>query len=153
MENAQIKRAGTLKQFMTNEKTSFALDVLPVVGSGKMITEAIAGQDITGKELDGKDRIIHGAIGVASGILNLTGIGAAAKTGGVVVGKSVLLLEKAAAKATAKGAVRLGKVLTKTSKFAARHPKITKRVEQYTDKKIRKYIRHSKEYRQGQRAA
>lgn len=57
-------------------RKSIVLDFIPVIGSAKMISEAIRGnQHMTGKKLDAQVRVIHGVSGAIFLTLDVTGIG------------------------------------------------------------------------------
>lgn len=57
---------------------SFGLDMVPALGPGKMACEAATGKDLTGRELKGPERLIHGASATLFLILDCTGGGAVA---------------------------------------------------------------------------
>lgn len=72
-------------------------DFVPVVGSAKMIKEAISGEQMgTGNKIEGWRRVVHGVTGAAFLAADLTGIGAvgsiagkALMRGGIKVGEKV----------------------------------------------------------------
>ena len=101
---------------------------------------------MSGNKLSGKERIIHGALGAASLLLDFTGVGEIGKAG-VLAGRSVGLLEKVGAKLGTKGAAKSARVIEKTVKFMVNHPELTKRAEKYADKKIHKTKNTVKEYK------
>lgn len=96
---------------------SSAADFVPVVGSYKMIHEAVIGKQLGTKEkIKGWRRLVHGAAGAAFLASDLTGIGSLASLGGkalmrgsIKVGEKVLekkLLMETAEKVAEKSAER-----------------------------------------------
>jgi hypothetical protein len=146
MERSQEERARMLTQVLTSEITSTGLDLVPFAGGGKMIVESIAGKKLTGKQLSGKSRIIHGAMGAGSLVLDLTGIGEA-KDAAILAGKSVGIFEKIAAKLGEKGVARAAKIFLTTGRFMADHPEITAKAERFADQQIRAQIEGIEGYR------
>lgn len=152
MEQYSEERSGKLSKFMTSEIVSNGLNLVPFAGGSKMVIESISGRELSGHELQGKDRLIHAGVGVASLGLDFTGVGEVGKAA-VVGGKAVIAAEKLAARLAAKGATRSARVFAKTAKFMAKHPKATRRAEEYADKRIRESAQLIKQYRAGERAA
>ncbi len=144
MEGAQEKRAGVLKSAL-NELA----DLIPVAGSLKMVVEAVRGENVIGEKLTGSDRIIHGAMGAACVVLDLTGIGEVAR----LTGKSVELVGKLGAKLAEKGAVRGARVMATTAGFMATHPKLVFKGEEWVDKQIVTGLKKVADYRKGEREA
>lgn len=78
--------------------TSHAADFVPVVGSAKMVYEAVKGEQIgTGKSISGWQRAAHGVTGAAFLAADLTGVGAlgsiagkAIARGGIKIGEHVI---------------------------------------------------------------
>lgn len=148
MEEAQEKRGGMLKEFLTSEIVNGGLDLVPFVGGGKMFVEAAYGETFSGKELKGRKRVIHAGVGAGSLCLDLTGIGEVEK-GAIIFGKSAVLLEKAGVKLAEKSATEgTAKIFAKTAEFMVEHPEITKRAEQSAEIKIREQIKNIKEYKE-----
>jgi len=117
-----------------------------------MVIESITGRELSGNELQGKSRLIHAGGGAVSLGLDFTGVGEVGKAA-IVGGKAVVMAQKLAARLAAKGATRSARVFEKTAKFMARHPKATRRAEEYADKRIRESAQLLKQYRGGERAA
>src|SRR3989344_1307751 len=139
MDAGREKRAGLARRIFTSEIVSNGLDVLPIAGSGKMLLEAIYGDTLAGKELNGKDRIIHGAIGAGMLPLDFIGVGEAGRVINLS-GKALPLVEKLGAKLAEKGAVRGAMVFAKTSEFMARHPEAVAKAERLVESKIRQHL-------------
>jgi hypothetical protein len=150
MEQFQEKRGNMLTNVLTSEVTSQGMDLIPFAGSGKMIVESISGKTLSGKKLTGKDRIIHGAIGTGSLLLDFTGIGEA-KDLTIIAGKSIGLIEKAGVKLAERGALKSAAVFEKTAAFMAKHPEEVAKVEQFAEKKLQGLINQVQTYRGGQR--
>lgn len=78
--------------------TSHTADFVPVVGSAKMVYEAVKGEQIgTGKSISGWQRAAHGVTGAAFLAADLTGVGAlgsiagkAIARGGIKIGEHVI---------------------------------------------------------------
>jgi hypothetical protein len=97
------------------------VDFIPIIGSAKMIIEAIRGEQFgTEKEISGKVRLIHGISGVGFLVADLTGIGAIAsefgKAGIKILEKEVLvkivenaIIKEEAVKLAVKGEQRIAK--------------------------------------------
>ncbi len=146
IEQAQEKRGNMLTNFLTSEIASNGMDLVSFAGSGKMVVESISGKTLAGKKLTGKDRIIHGAIGAGSLLLDFTGIGEA-KDLTIIAGKSLGLVEKAGVKLAERGALKSAKVFEVTAKFMAEHPQLVARAEQFAEAKIKEQIQNIKDYR------
>lgn len=107
-------------------------DFVPVVGSAKMIKEAISGEQMgTGNKIEGWRRAVHGVTGAAFLAADLTGIGAvgsiagkALMRGGIKVGEKLVekvaerqilnsgekaMLKKEGSKLVTRGEVRMDK--------------------------------------------
>lgn len=98
--------AGSVPQ----SKYSQAADWVPVVGSAKMIGEAMAGKRVGGGQLSGAARVRHGVAGGAFLAADMTGAGEVARAGKAVkVG--LKLGEKQVARAAGKRAIREGERL------------------------------------------
>jgi hypothetical protein len=145
IESAQAKRAGLLKRTFSG-----AIDLIPFVGGAKMAAEAVAGADSAGEEMTGTARVIHGAMGIASVVLDFTGIGEAGKAIGLV-GKSVSLMGRAAEKLLEKGAVKTASLVTKTAIFMGKHPKLVLEGEKLAEQKIGAVVKNIADYRKGTR--
>ncbi len=139
MEEGRKRRGELAKNIFTSEIVSNGLDVLPFAGSGKMIVESVYGSTLSGKELSGKDRIIHGAIGAGMLVLDFTGIGEAGRAF-EFAGKSLPLVEKVGATLAEKGAVKGAAIFAKTGEFMARHPQLVTRAEKYAEGKVREHL-------------
>ncbi len=146
IEQAQEKRGHMLTNVLTSEIASNGMDLIPFAGSGKMLVESISGKTLSGKKLTGKDRIIHGAMGAGSLLLDFSGIGEA-KDLAIITGKSVGLMQKAGAKLAERGAVKGAKIFLATGEFMAKHPQLTARAEQFVEMKIKEQIKNIKDYR------
>ncbi len=139
---AQEARGGIAKNLLTSEIVSNGLDVLPFAGSGKMVVEAVYGGTLSGRELSGKDRIIHGAMGAGMLALDFTGVGEAIELGG----KAIPLVEKIGASLAEKGAIKGAAIFTKTAEFMGRHPELTAKAEAYAEGELRGVITQIKDY-------
>lgn len=85
--------------------TSHAADFVPVVGSAKMVYEAVKGEQIgTGKSISGWQRAAHGVTGAAFLAADLTGVGA---------------LGSIAGKAIARGGIKIGEHIIESSAVEA----------------------------------
>ena len=135
MEKFQEKRGGMIKDILTSEIVSSGLDLVPFAGGGKMMVESIAGETLSGQQMTGKDRIIHGAIGAGSLVIDFVGVGEIGK-GGIIVGKGALWVGKAGEKLLSKGAVKGARIFEKTAKFMTAHPELTAKAENFAEKKI-----------------
>jgi hypothetical protein len=145
MEKAEDERAGMFEQILTSQLVSGGLDLVPIAGGGKMALEALVGKTLSGKELHGKGRLIHLAVGVGSAALDLTGIGEVEK-GALLAGKGVGLLEKIAAELAAKGVTEGAKIFEVTAKFLVEHPQLTKQAEAAVETQVRKQVQNVKTY-------
>lgn len=139
MEEGRERRGELAKNIFTSEIVSNGLDVLPFAGSGKMIVESVYGGTLSGKELTGKDRIIHGAIGAGMLAVDFTGVGAAGRALSMS-GRSLPLVEKIGATLAEKGVVKGAAIFAKTGEFMAKHPQLVARAEKYADTKIREHM-------------
>ena len=84
---------------------SHAADFVPVLGSAKMVYEAVNGEQFgTGKSISGWQRAAHGATGAVFLAADLTGVGA---------------LGSIAGKALTRGGIRLGEHIIETSAVEA----------------------------------
>jgi hypothetical protein len=113
IEKAQEKRGS-----LGVRTLSSGIDFIPVVGGVKMTAEAIVGKRWggAGKKMNGTQRLIHGAVGVGSIVLDATDVvdlggGTVAEEGLKVAGKGAEMaaekgLETAAEKGLEKGAVK-----------------------------------------------
>lgn len=154
MEESQEKRKGLATRIATSNITSTGLDLVPYVGSGKMIVEAIAGKDLTGYKMSGKERIVHGLLGAGCLTLELVPVaGTLGKDAVVVGGRSIVFLERAAAKFGSKGLVKAERIFQKSASFLARNPEITTKAEKYADKKLNEVVRNHKVNLQERRKA
>jgi hypothetical protein len=135
-EQFQAKRAGMLTNILTSDIVNAGLNFIPFAGGGKMIIESVVGKELNGEDVDGKSRIIHGAVGAGSLALDFTGVGEAVKVG-VIAGKSIRGIQKVSAAFAKRGAAKQARVFEKTADFMGRHPQITARAEAYVDNKIR----------------
>jgi hypothetical protein len=150
MEGFQQERGTILRDLLSFETMNSGINLVPFAGGGKMLVEAIAGKELTGNELTGKERVIHGAIGAGSLALDFTGIGEAGKVG-VIAGKSIGLIEKIGARLSAKGAVRSARIFEKTAEFMVKNPELTAKAEIYADTKIKSLITKIKDYQKDNR--
>lgn len=146
LERFSEERSGKLTEFLTSETVSNGLDLTPFTGGGKMIMESIAGRKLTGKEVNGRDRIIHGAIGAGSLALDFTGVGEAGK-GAIIAGKSVVLLEKLGARLAAK-APKASRVMARTVQFMKDNPDKVAFAEKYAEERLQQGITIVKHYRE-----
>lgn len=152
MERYSQERTGKLTAFLTSEIVSNGLNLVPFAGGGKMVIESISGRELSGHELQGKNRLIHAGVGIASLGLDFTGVGEVGKAA-VVGGKAVIAAEKLATRLAAKGATRSARVMNRTAVFMAKNPKATRTAEKYADKRIRESAQLIKQYRAGERSA
>ena len=75
------------EKYKVRSRITNITDFVPVVGSAKMMQEAVTGRQIgTGKKIEGWRRVVHGVTGTAFLAADLTGVGAV----GSVVGKAFL---------------------------------------------------------------
>jgi len=126
----------------TSEMASNGLDLVPFAGSGKMVVESVAGKTMAGSKLNGKERIVHGAMGAGCLALDFTGVEEIR-----VVGKGVSIVKKVGTKLTQKGAVKGARIFTTTARFMAKHPELTAQAEKFAEAEIEKQIRNVKAYR------
>lgn len=91
----------------TQSRTSMVADYVPVVGSTKMMAEAVRGKQYGGRELRGMDRVRHGAAGAGMLAADLTGVGEAARLGKLGMA-AVRIGEHEAAEVAARQAFREG---------------------------------------------
>ncbi len=145
IENFQKKRSGILTNILTSEIMNSGLNLIPFAGGGKILVESISGRELSGHQLSGKERIIHGAIGAVSLVLDLTGIGQMSKAG-VLAGRSIELVQTVGAGLATKGAARSAQIFKKTAEFMLKHPNLTAKAERYADHKIRKAVANIKKY-------
>lgn len=140
------ERGEILNNILTHEVTSNGIDLVPVVGGGKMLSEALYGKTLSGETLEGKERIIHAGVAAGSLLLDATALGAAAKTG-VLAGRSIKLVEKAGSQLAAKGATKSSRIFQSTARFMEKHPKLVEKMEQTADTKIRELVHDIEDYR------
>lgn len=146
MEKYSEKRSGLLTEFLTSETVSNGLDLTPFAGGGKMLAESIAGRKLTGKDVNGRDRIIHGAIGAGSLALDFTGVGEAGK-GAIITGKSVALMEKLGTRLAAK-APKAGRIMARTVRFMRENPDKVAFAERYAETRLQQGIQVVRHYRE-----
>jgi hypothetical protein len=140
MEDGRIERAGICKRVLTSEIVSNGLDFVPFAGSGKMLVESVAGGTMTGRDLDGKERIVHAAVGAGLLALDFTGLGEAADAV-TLVGKMTALVGRCGEKLAEKGAVKAAGLFAKTALFMERHPKLVERAEEFAQMRVREYLK------------
>lgn len=127
IEEGDLKKEGDRSKLV--KFSSLALDVVPFVGSAKMLTESMRGKTLSGEELSGWKRAIHGLEGGAFLALDLVGVGAVAKA----VSPSAKLFTRGAAYMRKMGVSREAyQVVYSTGKFIATHPALAK----FLDKKV-----------------
>ncbi|MDD3940450.1 MAG: hypothetical protein PHQ01_02660 [Candidatus Pacebacteria bacterium] len=87
-----------------------AADFIPVVGSGKMIMEAVRGKQYgTDNKIKGAGRVVHGVAGAAFLAADLSGAGAVASAGGKILMRGGMKMAgRGAEKMVAKSTERLG---------------------------------------------
>ncbi|GEM_PF-2909139 len=96
------------------ELLSAGIDIIPVIGSAKMLTESAVGKTMSGKHLEGKDRASHAAWGASFAALDAVAVG------GVFVGGAPSAAAEGA-KITARGAsvaktgLQVGRTITRTA--------------------------------------
>ncbi len=147
IEDAQEKRADVLRKTLSG-----AADLIPFAGGAKMAMEAVHGADAAGETLTGKDRVIHGVMGVASLALDFTGIGEAGKAIGLV-GRSAELVGKLGVQLAEKGAAKSAALLAKTATFMGKHPTVVAQAEKWAEQKIGAKVKDIANYRKGDRPA
>ncbi len=145
-ERFQAERAGMLTRVLTSDIVNAGLNFVPFAGGGKMIIESVVGKELNGEKVDGKSRIIHGAVGAGSLALDFTGVGEAVKVG-VIAGNSIRGIQKISTALAKRGAAKQARVFEKTAGFMERHPQITARAETYVDHKIRGVASQIEAYR------
>lgn len=142
LEESGEKRSGILNEFMTSEVVNQGLNVVPYVGGTKMVHESIVGRDMSGKELSGAKRVIHGGVGAASMTLDFVSPGLekpGMAFGANVVkteGETALIMGKIGETISDKGDEKSGRVFARTGKFMADHPEDTSEAERYADRRI-----------------
>ncbi|MCX6745239.1 MAG: hypothetical protein NTX82_06995 [Candidatus Parcubacteria bacterium] len=141
MEKFQAKRGGMIKDILTSEIVSSGLDLVPFAGGGKMLVESIAGGTLSGQQMTGKERIIHGALGAGSLVIDFIGIGEIEK-GGLLVGKGIVLVEKAGSKLAQKGIIKGAKIFETTAKFMAKNPQLVEKAELFAEAQIKKQAKN-----------
>ncbi len=86
------------EKYRVRSRVTNITDFIPVVGSAKMIHEAVTGRQLgTGKKIEGWQRALHGVTGTAFLAADVTGVGAV----GSVIGKVLV-----------RGAVKAGEKMT-----------------------------------------
>lgn len=121
---------------------STGLDVLPFVGGAKMLAEGVAGKNLAGQKLSGKQALLH----AGEGALWLTVDTAAVAAGAVSVGTGSAIVEGAALALKAPKATRLltrsaalvratrgagkgSKALYNVGRFLVEHPTLAKQAD------------------------
>jgi menaquinone-dependent protoporphyrinogen IX oxidase len=149
IEGSQIKRASLLKRALSG-----AVDLIPFVGGVKITGEALAGETSTGVKMDGKERIIHAFVGVASFVLDATGVGEAGKAIGIV-GRSIEAVAKLGEQLAEKGFAKAAALMTRTAGFMAAHPELVLKGEELAEQKIggaiKSTVKNVNDYRDGKR--
>ena len=145
-QQAQEERGNIALSALNN-----GLNLVPFVGGGKMMLEAIAGKELGGKKMSGRERIIHAAVGASSAALDIFGGAGDLERGAFLAGRSTELIENIGGSLAEKGAAKSGRVFTRTAKFMADHPEVTDRTEHYADGKIKEKIKEMQKYREGER--
>lgn len=108
-----------LKKYAKADVASSAVDLIPVVGSTKIIGEAALGKTASGQKLEGGKRAWHALAGTTFLVLDVAGLGTAgATTAASEAGRAAQAVEKGAevAMLTAKVA-RIANLLAKSAKF------------------------------------
>ncbi len=125
-----------IERMLTNEIISNGLDLVPFAGGGKMLVESAYGKTLSGKELRGKYRVIHGIAGSASILADFSGGGAFIP----ITGRTVRWLELAAEKLTLKGVTRSAKIFEVTANFLKKNPELINLVEKRIEVALNQYI-------------
>lgn len=143
-EGARENRGGILRDFFTSSVLNNRLDETPIVRGGKKVAEAIAGADLQGGGLDGKQRIIHAAVGAGSLVMDITGVD---ENSEVVVGKSVGWVSKLGGMFAQRGMDKVARILARTAEFMEAHPTLTRDIEGYLDMQVKAAIRDVEGYK------
>ena len=142
IEHAREGRGNLARTMLTSRAVSSGLDVVPFVGGGKIITEAVAGKRLSGEPLSGKERIVHGAVGTAALVLDVTGIGEIR-----FVGKAIPLVKKMAEKLGTRGLTRAAKLFERTVVFMEKHASLVAKAEGVAEQQLKKVLgEHAKKY-------
>jgi hypothetical protein len=149
-ESFQEVRSGMLSGVLTSEVVSNGLNLVPFAGGGKMLFESIAGKELSGAKLTGKERIIHAAMGAGSLALDFTGIGEL-KDGAILLGKSTGLVEKLGVTLAERGAEGSARIFARTAEFMTANPTLTTQAEKFAEAKIKGRVKDIKGYRRGKR--
>ncbi len=153
-----IAEAGEKRQTVASKQLeSVALELTPVVGNAKLVSDAVVGKNVvTGEQLSNKERVVNGLVGGAGLLLDAVpaaGEGAELAKDALVLarggekalveGKSIGLMERGAARLAGKEspkAKKASRFLFKTAHFLKRHPELVQRAEKALDKKLQKKI-------------
>lgn len=117
-----------LKKYAKADVASSAVDLIPVIGSAKMLGEAARGKTASGSKLEGGGRVWHAAMGTTFLVLDVAGLGTAGTTTAASeAGKVARAAEKGAevAMLTTKLA-RIAGLLAKSSRFAKASSAVSK---------------------------
>lgn len=124
---------------------SAALDLTPLIGGYKQMREARDGQTTTGKTLKGKERLVHGAVGLGSLLLDASGAGEMEK-GARIAGKSTGLIKGLGEGLAKRGATKSANLVGKSAQFMTKNPELVRvaenAAENHLDDAI-KYVRTS----------
>lgn len=149
LAESQEKRKDLLKDVLTSEMASNGLNLVPFAGGGKMLVESLMGLELTGKKMDGRERIIHAAVGTGSLALDFAGVGVIGK-GALIVGKSIGIVERMGVRLAERGATRSAKIFNETAEFMRRNPEVVRRMERTAEAYTKKNARKMKRYAQGE---
>lgn len=142
-EKFQSERGKKLLKVFKSDAVSGGLNLVPFVGGGKMLAEAIAGETLSGEKLpDGKSQIIHGAIAIAILAMDISGV-----TELKLAGNGVKILGSLAVKLGELGLTKAAAIMAKTVELMMRHPQLTAKAEQAIEAKIRVAMSQVKDYR------
>lgn len=122
---------------------SAVLDLTPLIGGYKQMREARDGQTTTGKKLEGKERLIHGAVGLGSLLLDATGAGEVEK-GARIAGKSTGLMKSLGEGLAKRGATKSANLATKSAEFMAKNPELVRAAENVAEDHVDDAIKYVK---------
>ncbi len=111
---------------------SLALDIIPFLGSAKMLTESMMGKTLDGQELTGWKRLLKGVEGGAFLALDLAGVGLIGKITKAASPATKLFTSSAAAMRKMGVTPQVYRAVYKTGKFVSQHPAFAR----FLDKKV-----------------
>lgn len=133
MAAAQQERAGLFRRVMTSEITSTLMNLVPVAGGVKMTIEAGYGQTLDEKALSGRERLIHGAVGLGTAALDTLGGVSRVARGAKNAGKSVSALQYLAGMLKGGGSENSARLLAVTVDLMNRNPAVVEAAERAAD--------------------